>query len=792
MSEDTGTLTPEALRTKLDTLLALTDYRALLIVIVARPGLDDAINSARDEALREAGVAAEDIVTLDLAEDEATRRQLSELNLDRDLLLRACRMVWLRAHNAAEVRFLRAQAPDLTSALDLFTRVEPADAGADWPTCRDALRALMAERHRNLDFTGLLPNRPERSVMPLAELYMPLVPVPGEPSGSDPDDLFTALMPPTPDCKPSRGHLVLGHPGSGKTTFLRWLAFSYAIDESDPLEIGGAVPILLSLSDYGRAREIDRVQPLLDYLPEWLTAQGVPAATAMSEHLDEIVLLLDGLDEMRSAAARQAVLDEVSQLAMSERVRAVVVTGRSFLVDELHQRHAALQIRRTRPPSDDETRQFVKRFSALRGLPDERGQSIVERIESDRDLRALAGTPLVLAFMVILDELEGRLPDRRIEIYYRLGEMLVERWTRTRSLGRAGRERDRPTRGAALRVLGPLAWWAIEQGGAVDEAELLAELTRIEIRRDPEEGEKQARALLDLLKLDTALLVTRPDGRWSFVHLSVAEYFAALHAERSLERWDLVLADPFAPGLREIVLFLAGQLGVMEGKVDRLDELGDAILERSKRPGRYDAKVPTLIAALLSEWPGLSHRLGRALTERLLELTFTKTFSRDAAYEMQFADWRMLASAHGSAWSVLRERLSSWLLDRSRSVRWPLLLKAVSYDPSNETQSVPSRLFPFPAWLVIKEPFPATFRLDVASSVYCGPLLAVLPKIIERYGIDPQRVVEPLKQSPDWRLRLIGHRLTLPPPQSYADLDALLARVWPDLDPRPPIFGPPP
>lgn len=791
MSHDTGTLTPEALRTKLDTLLALTDYRALLIVIVARPGLDDAINAARDEALREAGVAPEDVVTLDLAEDEATRRQLSELNLDRDLLLRACRMVWLRAHNAAEVRFLRAQAPDLTSALDLFTRVEPADTGADWPTCRDALRALMAERHRSLDFTGLLPNRPERSVMPLAELYMPLVPLPGEPSDSDPDGFIAAWMPPTPDGKPSRGHLVLGHPGSGKTTFLRHLAFCYATDDSDPLDIGGAVPILLSLSDYGRARETDRVQPLLDYLPEWLAAQGVPAATAVREHLDEIVLLLDGLDEMRSAAARRAVLDEVSRLAASDRVRAVVVTGRSFLVDELHPSHEPLQIRRTRPPSGAEIAQFVTRFSALRGLPNERADSIVDRIQHDSDLSALARTPLVLAFMVILDELEGRLPDRRIEIYYRLGEMLVERWTRTRSLGRAGREHDRPTRGAALRVLGPLAWWAIEQGGAVGEVELLAELTRIEIRRDPEEGEKQARALLDLLKLDTALLVTRPDGRWSFVHLSVAEYFAALHAERSPEIWHVILADPFAPGLREIVLFLAGQLGVMEGKVDRLDELGDAILERSKRPERYDAKVPTLIAALLAEWPGLSRRLGRALADRLLELTFTNTLHPESAFETQIVVVRALVSAHGSAWSVLRERLSSWLLDRPRSARWSLLLKAAFHDPLTETQAVPTRVLPLAARSLINDPFRDAYLLSTVSSDYCGPLLAALPGIIERYNIDAQRVAEPLLQSPDWRLRFIGHRLTLPL-GTEPNLDALLTRVWPDLDPRPPIFGPPP
>jgi len=88
--------------------------------------------------------------------------------------------------------------------------------------------------------------------------------------------------------------------------------------------------------------------------------------------------------------------------------------------------------------------------------------------------------------LVVLHETEGRLPERRVEVYYRLSELLIDRWTRTRSAAHHARG---PSRGTATRVLGPLAWWIVERGAApVLDDEQVERLVPIESRLYPEEA----------------------------------------------------------------------------------------------------------------------------------------------------------------------------------------------------------------------------------------------------------------------------------------------------------------
>jgi len=295
----------------------------------------------------------------------------------------------------------------------------------------------------------------------------------------------------------------------------------------------------------------------------------------------------------------------------------------------------------------------------------------------------LARTPLMLAFMVILDEFEGRLPDRRIEIYYRLGEMLVDRWTRARSIGANVSRRERPTRADALRVLGPIAWWTLERGGAaVHEQALLDEIERIEARREtPSEAKKRAEVLLELLRSDTALLVPLPGRRWRFVHASIGEYFAGVEAERDPQRWAALRESPFRAEWREIVLFCAGQLGVIEGRTEALDRLMSAIIQKSNRRGRFDAKYPGLLVALLGESPGLSSQQTDQLVERLLSFLFVASFSDASRFQMQL-DIAALLRSVGPADPSLGVGLRGWFSNRSEIIRWDRVFRELDIEKS--------------------------------------------------------------------------------------------------------------
>lgn len=717
-------VTVSELADRLSRELAVTNWRAVIVVVVADPRLERGADQACNEAMTTAGIRTSQLVQLTIRRDESGKEQLEAVNRARDTLLHEKRLILLRATSAADVRFLRKSAPDLTSAIDLFVELRPdVEPHSDWSMCREQLRALMEERHGSLDFTGLLPASVEQRRLPLAELYQPLV---------EPRPIERSIL-----AHPG-GLLVLGHPGTGKTTFVRHLAWVYARGEADPLEIGNKVPLLLSLSDYGHEREHDRVTRLLDFLPRWLTEQGVEHAGSVAENLSQVLLLLDGLDEIRATDARLSVLVEVSALLREERIGGAVVTGRSYLVDELPQ-DLAFRLASTREPTEDEIRGFLTKFVELRRGSADEAEDLLRRVETDADLRALARTPLVLAFMAILDELEGRLPDRRIEIYYRLGEMLVDRWTRARSIGANAHRRERPTRADALRVLGPLAWWTVEQGGgAVPEEDLSLEIERIESRREgPEEGVKRAAALLDLLRTDTALLVPQANRRWRFVHSSIGEYFAGVEVERDRKRWRELLANPFRPEWREIVLFCAGQLGVIEGRVESLDSLVKAVLAKSRRSGRYDAKYPSLLVGLLREAPGLSRPQIDDLVERLAELVLVTAYSPDAAYQTQDEFVSLLDDAHGPIADSLGTCLKRWISESTQQIKWDRLM---SVDRAR------------PVWLMREFPNEAAYH--VAFALALGPFVSALCLgSFKRYNIDLAPIIAHWRQTSGWRFR---------------------------------------
>jgi len=722
-------VTARELEERLGRELEITDWRAVIAVVVVKPGLEHEADQACTTATRAAQLAPSQVVEVTVRRDGTSKEQLEAINRARDTLLQDKRLVWLRAASAADVRFLRKTAPDLMSAVDLFVELRPeleAEALSDWPTCREQLRALMEERHATLDFTGLLPASVEQRKLPLAELYQPLV-------ESRPTDLGVIGH--------SAGVLVLGHPGTGKTTFVRHLAWVYARRLDDPLQIGDKVPLLLSLSDYGYEREHDRVSTLVDFLPRWLIEQGVEHAESLPAHLPDVLLLLDGLDEIRALEARRSVLLEVSRLLRDERIGGIVVTGRSFLVDELGQEDIVLRLASTREATHDEIRRFLDKFAELRRGSASNAADLVRRVERDDDLRALARTPLMLAFMAILDELEGRLPDRRIEIYYRLGEMLVDRWTRARSIGSSANRRERPSRGDALRVLGPLAWWTVEQGGgAVPEQALSAEIERIEARREaPEEATRRAAALLELLRSDTALLVPQAGRRWSFVHSSVGEYFAGVEAERDRKRWKDLLEDPFRPEWREIVIFCAGQLGVIEGKSESLDALVDAVLAKSRRKGRYDAKYPSLLMGLLKESPGLSLRQVEQLVDRLLELVLRMSYAPTAAFQMQTELTRFLFESRGPVAERIGISMRAWFSASAHEIWWDRL-----FNVAREAWSIED----------LASMFAHVATINVLNDFAIGPIATTLVAWKDIYQVDINPTLKLWRQDSGWRYRM--------------------------------------
>ncbi|MCP4535402.1 MAG: NACHT domain-containing protein, partial [Delftia sp.] len=133
--------------------------------------------------------------------------------------------------------------------------------------------------------------------------------------------------------------VILGNPGGGKTTLLRYLALKHAQGAGiEILEIGdlGAArfPILIRIADYAE-NDVWKEQALSDFLARHCARHECPQAglaDLLSKELDgsNCLVLLDGLDEIVDADDRRGIVGRIEDFVRryGQRANRFVVTSR--------------------------------------------------------------------------------------------------------------------------------------------------------------------------------------------------------------------------------------------------------------------------------------------------------------------------------------------------------------------------------------------------------------------------------------------------------------------------------
>ena len=524
------------------------------------------------------------------------------------------------------------------------TPVAPAPVSRDLQRATERYLEHLVDRYRYLEFRGMGISDKVALRLPLVEMYVPLkarIEMPEgetwarslhlagrEVSAEEAEAIGARLSEPRPALDLLREHdglIVLGDPGAGKTTFLKYLALMLAAGQGDELGLGARLPVLLPLSAYALALDKGDV-PLHRFIAGYYRDRGVdlPLGSMLDEALAQggALLLLDGLDEVRDLARRHLVVQRVVDFLSFHRRRGnkFILTSRIVGYREVRPMAEGLAECTLVDFDEEEIGLFVEKWTgalerAARGdTPVAAQEAAREReellasVQRNPGVRRLAANPLLLTILALMKRQGVTLPERRVELYQKYVETLLKHWNLARGLGRPpSRDLDVVE---TVRVLAPLALWMHETSpgvGLVKREDMRRRLVEIYAGRGVDGPERAARQLLADAREHAGLLLERGAGQYGFIHLTFQEYLAgvaiALKGQQGIEPVVEALAAHVGDdNWHEVSLLAVGYLGIIQ---QRDEAAGDALWALiQEAPGEPGQAAVLAGEAVADAWPG--------------------------------------------------------------------------------------------------------------------------------------------------------------------------------------------
>ena len=348
--------------------------------------------------------------------------------------------------------------------------------------------------------------------------------------------------------------VVLGDPGGGKTTMLRWLATVYLLrHKNDPAvdQIPDAptlparpwIPVLIRCRDLGPA---DLSRAFTDVL--WMhlaktELQPEEAKIMNTVILDriakgEILLLVDGLDEITDRQVRTKFCQQLERTAARYPEAPILVTSRIVGYREMPDRLAAGfehgMISDLRPEDKDAfAKRWVEVTESYQASADraKSAQELIYALHSNDRIERMTSNPMLLTTLALVKRKVGKLPTRRNELYAEAVAVLLN-WNPNYYEPIDKKE--------ALPQLGYLAYEMCRRGVQSltgDELLDLLDQFRSDYPNIRAVSNHKPQAFIELLEARSSLLMRSGDvwqaqqmqeeSVWEFRHLTFQEYLAA-------------------------------------------------------------------------------------------------------------------------------------------------------------------------------------------------------------------------------------------------------------------------
>lgn len=332
----------------------------------------------------------------------------------------------------------------------------------------------------------------------------------------------------------SQRAVILGDPGSGKSSLLQYLALEWVEGKTEKL------PLLIELREFA-------INPSTNFLEFLHCGRGVDwqfEQQQLHQHLLEFptLAMFDGLDEVFDRATQSTVIDDIIRFSQQYPKAQVLVTSRIIGYNPERLQHSGFRHFTIQSLNTDEIHEFIDRWYdlSLGSDPDKLRlkQRLKDAISNSKAISNLADNPLLLTMMAILNRRQ-ELPRDRADLYDQASRVLLYHWDVDHkrlqipmdAIGR--REKQEMLRLIAYEMQ------AGEEGlkGNLISAERLTRILTDYLRDQGfSEPREKANLLIQQLRERNFILCYRGADTYGFMHRTFLEYFCAVEIVYRFEK----------------------------------------------------------------------------------------------------------------------------------------------------------------------------------------------------------------------------------------------------------------
>lgn len=332
--------------------------------------------------------------------------------------------------------------------------------------------------------------------------------------------------------------VVLGAPGTGKTTLLKHLTLSLAVSAQETRRLS-ITPLLLYLRDLARHIQKNPNYSLRQAIQGQLQSRRIKVSLdwlAAELARGRCLVMLDGLDEVASLAQRQQVAAWVQRQIQQQSSNQFIVTSRPFGYESNPLPDALLL--EVKPFTIEQIRQFVQNWylatelhvqrtndEGVRREANSRAEDLLQRLYRAPALLEMGVNPLLLTMIATIHHYRSSLPNQRVALYHEICNVFLGKRQQAHGLS------HELTSSQKRRVLQCLAYEMMRRNLRNIPRAHAADIIDPALQRV--HSQTNSDDFLRMIADTSGLLIEHTTGIYSFAHLTFQEYLTAVHIKEA-------------------------------------------------------------------------------------------------------------------------------------------------------------------------------------------------------------------------------------------------------------------